>query len=71
MQVHSPLMAPTTGMQLRLEVVASGLTYSQVSGAMGVHRNTLRAILKDPIVDPERAAQVRDAIARLATRKVA
>jgi transcriptional regulator with XRE-family HTH domain len=52
-------------MQLRLERTAARLTVIELAAQMGVHRNTLAAIEKSPLVKPEQAAAVRDAIARL------
>ena len=63
--MHHALMAPTTGKQLELEIVAASLTRRQVSDLLGIHRNTLRAILQASLVRPEQASAVRDAIARL------
>lgn len=64
-------MAPTTGKQLELEIVAADLTRKVVSDQMLVHRNTLRAILRAPLVRPDQANAVRDAIARARQEKAA
>jgi hypothetical protein len=55
----------TTGRELRTLRTLSGVTVNALVAEMGVSRTTVWVMERQPIVAPEKAAQYREAIARL------
>lgn len=59
---YSPAMT-TTGKELRLARVAADLTITEVAARIGISRQSLWAIERMAVVDPNRAIQYRAALA--------